>query len=91
MENIKQFEALAKLDLSDAEREEISGMADALLTGFDAFNAIGTDNTEPMYTVLNVQNVLREDVSVKMVSRDELLANAPMCYDGYFQVPRTIT
>ena len=90
MENIKDYEAMAKLDLCDTERKEISDLADKLVKSFDAFSDIDTTGTEPMFTVLDICNVLREDVSVKMLSRDELLANAPMQHDGYFQAPKTI-
>ena len=90
MEKIRIYEAMAKLDLSESERKEVSDMADLLIDSFSTLSKIDTDNTEPMYTVLGVQNVLREDVCVKMFSRDEILANAPMQYDGYFQVPKTV-
>jgi aspartyl/glutamyl-tRNA(Asn/Gln) amidotransferase C subunit len=40
--------------------------------------------------VLNLQNVLREDAAKKLLSREELLSNAPEQYDGYFQVPGTL-
>jgi len=33
---------------------------------------------------------MREDVAVKLLPRDELLANAPEEYDGYFKVPGTL-
>ena len=87
---IRKFEAMMKLDLLDDERRKISAAADMLADSFNALEKVDTDNTEPMFTVLDVTNVLREDVSVKAFSRDELLAGAPMQYDGYFQVPRTL-
>ena len=90
MKNIKDYEAMAKLDLPDVERQQISDCADMLINSFGALSGIDTGNTEPMYTVLDIQNVLREDVCVKMLSREELLANAPMQHDGFFQVPKTI-
>ena len=90
MENIKDYEAMAKLDLPDTERQQISNIADMLLESFVAFSSIDTDHVEPLYAVLDLCNVLREDVSVKMISREELLQNAPMQSDGFFQVPKTI-
>ena len=90
MENIKEYEAMAKLDLPDEERQEISSLVIRLLEDFNSLAGIDTDGVEPLFTVLDVQNVLREDVSTKMLAREELLANAAMQYDGYFQVPKTI-
>jgi len=90
MENIKDYETMAKLDLPDAERQKISAMADRLVDSFGALANIDTKGVEPLYTVLDVQNVLREDVCTKTFSREEILANAPMQCDGYFQVPKTL-
>ena len=90
MERIKDYEAMAKLDLPEAEREQISKLADMLTDGFAAFADVDTTDVEPLITVLDVRNVLREDVSVKMMPREELLAGAPAQYDGYFQVPKTL-
>jgi len=39
---------------------------------------------------LDSSNVMREDVASKLISRDELLKNAPEQHDGYFQVPAAI-
>ena len=90
MENIQDHECMAKLELPDDERRQLSDWVGRLISSFDAMKNINIDGTEPLWTVLDIQNVLREDVSVKMLSRDELLANAPMQHDGYFQVPRTL-
>jgi len=90
MDNIKDYEAMAELDLPEDERRQISAWADMLIGSFEAMKSIDTDAVEPpLSTVLAQSNVLREDVSVKVFSREEILANAPMQYDGYFQVPKT--
>ena len=90
MQSIKAYEAMAKLRLSEAERQWVSDRADMLTGSFSALLEIDTSKTQPLVTVLDIQNVLREDVCVKTVSREELLANAPEQYDGYFQVPKTL-
>ena len=81
---------MAKLDLDESERTLLSSYADRLIDSFNILDTIDSGDSLPMYTVLDVQNVLREDVSLKMLSRDELLKNAPMQEDGYFQVPKTL-
>ena len=90
MKNIKDYEAMAKLDLSDVERQQVSDFVSKLIESFAALSSVNTDDTEPMYTVLDVCNVFREDVSAKMLTREELLINAPMKHNGFFQVPKTI-
>jgi len=90
MENIKNYEAMAKLDLPEDERRWVSGRADMLIGSFSQLENIDTSGVEPLVTVLNIKNVFRDDVGTKMLSREELLANAPEQYEGYFQVPKTL-
>ena len=90
MKDIKNYEAMAKLDLSEAERGWVSDRADMLMDSFNQIAGIDTSGVEPLITVLDVKNVLREDVSVKMLPREELLSNAPEQYEGFFQVPKTL-
>ena len=90
MKDIKDYETMAKLDLSGDERRWVSDHADVLVESFAKLDGIETSGVEPLITVLEIKNVLREDVVVKMVTREELLANAPAQHDGYFQVPKTL-
>lgn len=90
MLNIKEYESMAKLDLPENEREWVSGCAEMLVESFGELSKIEASDVQPLVTVLDVQNVLREDVSAKMIPREELLSNAPEQYDGYFQVPKTL-
>ena len=90
MRNIRDYEAMAKLDLPESERRWVSDCMDLLTGSFPALESVDTSGVEPLIAVLDIRNVLREDISSKMLSREELLANAPEQYDGYFQVPRTV-
>lgn len=90
MIDIKAYEAMAKLSLPDDERGQVSLMANELLESFAAIDKIDTTGVEPLISPLNIQNVLREDISSKVISREELLSCAPERNDGYFQVPKTI-
>jgi len=88
--NITEYEAMMMLGLSNKEREELSELFEEITNGFTALEQVDTDGVEPLVTVLDRYNVLREDVAEKLVSKDELLANAPQQQDGYFQVPETL-
>jgi len=91
LNNIKDYEAMAKFSLTDAERQQVSEWADMLTGSFQALEAVDAACTEPLVTVLEIRNVLRDDIAPeKTISRDELLSNAPEQYDGYFQVPKTL-
>ena len=88
--NLKEYEAMAKIELDDTERKWITERIDILEAGFRELDIIDTSDTEALISVLNVKNVFREDNMEKIISRNELLANAPEQYNGYFQVPKTL-
>ena len=90
MQNIKSYEAMVKLDLPDEQRQWVSGCADMLIQSFEQLRDIDVSGVQPMVTVLDIHSVLREDTSVKVISREELLSNAPEQYDGYFQAPKIL-
>ena len=90
MIDTKIYEAMAKLNLPETERQWVKDRAEKLMDSFSALENIDTTNTEPLVTVLNIQNVMREDEAKKFITREELLSNAPEQYDGYFQVPKTL-
>ena len=81
---------MAKLDLPENERLWVSDQAEMLTDSFKQLENIDTFGVEPLITVLSVKNILREDISSKMLPREELLSNAPEQYGGYFQVPKTL-
>ena len=90
MRDFDTYEALNKLSLSEDERSRISGCADMLVESFQVLEGYDTSGVKPLVTVLDIQNVLREDVQVKTIPRDELLASAPDSRGGYFRVPKTL-
>jgi len=90
LRNFTDYERMAMLDLSEAERARLSERFDEIAGRFSALDGFDTDGVEPLVSVLDLYNVMREDVAVKSISRDELLKNAPEQHDGYFQVPAAI-
>lgn len=89
MKTLIEYEAMAKLCLPEEERAWMLGRAHVLELSFMALSAVDTEDVEPLVTVLDMHNVLREDVAKKLMPREEILFNAPEQYEGYFQVPKT--
>ena len=88
-ETIEYVGILAKLELSDEEKEQAKkGMAN-MLDYIDTLNELDTSEVEPMSHVFPVNNVFREDVVTNGDDRDEILANAPEAKEGAFVVPKT--
>jgi len=90
MIDVKKYEAMAKLNLSETESQIISARAEKLIDRYSTLESIDTSNVKPLVTVLDIQNVLRDDIVKKAITREELLSNAPEQYNGYFRVPKTI-
>ena len=88
-ETIEYVGILAKLELSDEDKENAKkDMAD-MLDYIDKLSELDTTGVEPMSHVFPVQNVFREDVVTNSDTREQLLSNAPEQKDGMFMVPRT--
>ena len=67
----------AKLELSDAEKEEAKKDMEKMLDYIDTLNELDTDGVEPMSHVFPVHNVFREDVVTNGDGSADTLANAP--------------
>jgi aspartyl-tRNA(Asn)/glutamyl-tRNA(Gln) amidotransferase subunit C len=88
-ETIEYVGILAKLELSDQEKEQARRDMGRMLDYIDKLGELDTTDVEPMSHVFPVQNVFREDEVTNGEMREQLLANAPQEKDGMFMVPRT--
>jgi len=89
-EVILKLERLAKLKLSDNEKEEIGADLEKILTMIDKLEEIDTKGVEPLVYVHEEVNVLREDSEEGMLEIEKAMANAPNRIDNYFAVPKII-
>ena len=89
-ETIEYVGILAKLELSDTEKEAAKADMEKMLDYIDTLNELDTSGIEPMSHVFPVNNVFREDVVTNGHRREETLANAPQRKEDTFEVPRTI-
>ena len=88
-ETIEYVGILAKLELSDEEKEQAMKDMANMLDYIDTLNELDTSGVEPMSHVFPVNNVFREDVVTNGDDREEILANAPEAKEGAFVVPKT--
>ena len=89
-ETIEYVGILAKLELSEEEKEAAKKDMEQMLDYIDTLNELDTTGVEPMSHVFPVQNVFREDVVVNGDDRENILKNAPEEKDGSFVVPKTV-
>ena len=88
-ETIEYVGILAKLELSEEEKEQAKTDMANMLDYIDTLNELDTSGVEPMSHVFPVNNVFREDVVTNGDDREEILANAPEAKEGAFVVPKT--
>ena len=89
-ETIEYVGILAKLELSEEEKENAKKDMGEMLDYIDKLNELDTTGIEPMSHVFPVHNVFREDVVKNGDGREETLANAPERKDDCFVVPKTM-
>ena len=89
-ETIDYVGILAKLELSDAEKEDAKKDLGRMLDYIDQLNELDTSNVEPMSHVFPVDNVFREDVVTNGDNSEAVLKNAPERKDDNYVVPMTV-
>ncbi len=88
-ETIEYVGILAKLELSDEEKEQAKKDMSNMLDYVGKLDELNTDDVVAMSHAFPVSNVFREDVVTNEADRENLLANAPEQKDGCYKVPKT--
>ena len=92
--DIDRIAELARLRLSEAERDAMLRQINAFFTIVERMRAVDTSGVEPLahpLSALREQPLpLRDDVARKPDIRAAALANAPSARDGLFLVPRVV-
>jgi aspartyl-tRNA(Asn)/glutamyl-tRNA(Gln) amidotransferase subunit C len=78
---------LARLELSDAEADKMTGELSAVLAHIEAIRELDLDGVEPTAHVVDLVNALRADIPVPSLSREQALASAPEPTAAGFGVP----
>jgi aspartyl-tRNA(Asn)/glutamyl-tRNA(Gln) amidotransferase subunit C len=77
---------LARLALSDQEREALRDQLSAILGHINVIAEADTSQVPATAHILPVQNVMASDTPWESVAPETLLANAPAEEDNYFRV-----
>jgi len=87
---ISRLETLAKLKLSDSEKEELASDLTNILNMVEKLQEVDTDGVEPLVYMNDEVNKLRPDQVKNMVTQVEALKNAPDSDGTYFKTPKVI-
>ena len=89
-ETIEYVGILAKLELSEEEKENAKKDMEEMLDYIDKLGELDTSSVEPLSHVFPVHNVFREDEVNEHDGRENTLANALERNGDSFVVPKTI-
>ena len=89
-ELILKIENLARLELSEAEREQLGGDLNKILQMVEKLKEIDTSGVEPLAYISAVENSWREDVVSGQVDSGSALSVAPAADGAHFLVPKVL-
>jgi len=89
-EDIEYVAKLAKLNLSEEEKEKFVGQMGDIVEFANQVSKLDTEGVKPTNHILELKNVFREDEVKPSYSRDEILKNAPVKEAGCIVVPSII-
>ena len=84
---VEHIAELAKLGLTEEEKERFREQLSAILEYAGMLQQLDTEAIPPTATVLPLQNVMRPDEVAPSFSQEDILANAPDVAEGCFRVP----
>jgi len=88
--DIEKVAKLARLELSEDEKETFGNQMEQILTYMEQLNRINTAGVEPTSHAIPIYNVFRDDDVKPSCPQEEVLAIAPDEEEGHFKVPRII-
>ncbi|EPY11517.1 MULTISPECIES: Asp-tRNA(Asn)/Glu-tRNA(Gln) amidotransferase subunit GatC [Paenibacillus] len=90
VQDVEHVAKLARLDLSNEEKERYTEQLNAILKYAEKLNELNTDDVTPTTHVLPIRNVMREDEARPSLPIEKVMANAPEEEDGQFKVPAVL-
>ena len=89
-DEVRRLARLARLELTDAELETMTGQLSRILEYVAQLQQVDTEGVEPLAHALDVHNVFRADEPVPCLPVAEALANAPKRSGDFYSVPAVL-
>jgi len=89
VETVEQVARLARLSLTEEERETFAKQLDQILAYAESIQTLDTAAVEPMSHAVTSEMV-REDVPAPSLDRQRVLEAAPDAAENLFRVPRIL-
>lgn len=89
-ELVDKLAHLSRLHVNDHEKEGLKADLQKMISFIEKLNELDTTGVEPLLFMTDEVNVLREDVVIPSITREEALLNAPVKDAEFFKVPKVI-
>jgi len=89
-DNVEHVAHLARLQLTDEELDRMQTQLSNILDAIATLRDVDTSQVGPTASVIQLENVMRDDVATRPMPRDVTLANAPLRDDPYLRVPTVL-
>lgn len=87
-QEIEHIAKLARLDLTEKEKEKYSEQLSAILDYVEKLQGVDVKDVKPTSQVTGLTNIMREDKVEESGIADELIAGAPEQGEGYIKIPK---
>ncbi|MGJ0503111.1 MAG: Asp-tRNA(Asn)/Glu-tRNA(Gln) amidotransferase subunit GatC [Methylocystis sp.] len=87
---VRRIAHLSRIAIEDGEVERLRGELNAILAFVETLSEVDVDGVEPLTSALPMQMKKRADVVTDGGIAESILANAPVCEDHYFVVPKVV-
>ena len=87
---VEHVARLARLALTDAELDALTGEMDAILGYVETLNSLDTDHIVPTSHAVPMENAFRDDTVRPSLGTMKAVQNAPAAAGGCFVVPKVI-
>ena len=89
-EEVEHVAHLARLHLSAEEVDRMQTQLSNILEAIETLRDVDTSHVGPTASVIQLENVMRDDEARPGLSRQAALANAPLRDDPFLRVPTVL-
>jgi aspartyl-tRNA(Asn)/glutamyl-tRNA(Gln) amidotransferase subunit C len=88
--DVEHVAHLARLHLTDEELDRMQVQLSNILGAIDTLQEVDTSHVGPTASVIQLENVMREDEARPGIRREAALANAPLREGDFLRVPTVL-
>ena len=88
--DLKKYEKLAALNLSEEEEKRISKDLTDIINYFEVLKEVNTDNVEPLVYTKGAKLFMRKDEKQESLDKESLKKNRDLFNDNFYRVKKII-